>query len=268
MILSFIIFVNNKEKIEKYENLEKICQQNNELFLICIYLQEKIIKSSFLYFMYINNFNKENITYSLIKLFQDIGFCIKIFYFIINSRLLGDQFFGYNCSVDYRIEHYRKLSQNLSLNPKFSPDLLNLATESSRIKDTIILGNEQFRNHIRGLNLPCQRITELEDSAFDSFFKNPYKENNKYKIVKYFVICDESLEKKYTEEFKNLSTKYGFGYLFIIYVNNLSNIKNNFMKEKSRIYIITDNELIEIYNENNEKLKAGPVGFVNENKFF
>ena len=105
------------------------------------------------------------------------------------------------------------------------PDLLNLATEYSKIKDTIILGNEQFRNHIRSLNLPCQRITELENDKLNSFFQNPYKENNKYKIVKYFVTCDENLEKKYLEEFKSLSTKYGFAYLFLIYAKNLSNIK-------------------------------------------
>ena len=145
------LLVNNKEKIEKCEDLNNLREQNNELFSIFIDLQVKIIKSTFLHYMFIDKFSKNNISYSLIKLFQDIGFCIKMFYFILNEWLLDDEFFGYDGSVDYRIWHYRKLSQNLSSNPKCSPDLLNLATESSKIKDAIILGNEQFRNHIRSL---------------------------------------------------------------------------------------------------------------------
>ena len=140
-------------------------------------------------------------TYSLIKFFQDIGFCIKIFYFSINDFLLREEFLGYDYTVEIRILNFFNLLQNLSPESKFPPNLLNLATESSRIKDTIILGDKHFRNHIKWLNLPCKRINELDDNELDSFFKNPYKEKNKYKITKYFSICDENSEKKYLEKY-------------------------------------------------------------------
>ena len=85
--------------------------------------------------------------------------------------------------------------KNLIYNSKFPSDFLKIATESTKIKKTIILEDKQFRNHVRTLNLPSKRINELDDNILEIFFKNPYNEDNKYRITKYFVIYEEILEK-------------------------------------------------------------------------
>ena len=151
---------------------------------------------------------------------------------------------------------------------KFPSDLLDLATESSRVKDTIILGDKQFRRNIRDLNLPCERIKDLDDNMLDLFFKSPFLENKKYKVAKYFVICEEKdLEDKYLEEFTNLSSKYGFAYLFLVYIKNeqLFNIRDDITKQYSIIYFCDNNELVEIYKDNNERLRPRLREFLPEN---
>jgi hypothetical protein len=52
-------------------------------------------------------------------------------------------------------------------------------------------------------------------------------------------------KKKYLEKFKLLSSKYGFAYLFIIYLKNkkISDRRNSLNIEKSIIYIFEDYEL-------------------------
>ena len=93
---------------------------------------------------------------------------------------------------------------------------------------------------------------------FDSFFKNPYKAENKYKITKYFIICEKELERKYLDLFKCLSAKYGFGFLFLVYKKNKDIVEEKYdlKKIKPIIYIYEDFELIEIYKDNNVRLKA------------
>ena len=89
------------------------------------------------------------------------------------------------------------------------------------------------------LNLPSKRNFELDDNNLELFFKNPYKDENKYKITKYFVICEDNFERKYLEKFKILSSKYGFAYLFIINLKDkkIIDIRENINKQKSIIYI-------------------------------
>ena len=214
----YFLLVNNAKKLIHFKRFEDIFEDNNELSKIMIEIQVEIIKYIIMYyFIFLKVFKKENITYSFIKYLQDIGFCIKFFFYVIHEFLLGDEFIGYEYHHDIRILYFLELEPSLSSESKFPKDLLNLATESLRIKDTIILGEKQFKNHIKSLNIQKQRIHELDEYILDSFFKKPFKENNKYKITKYFVICEEKDEKVYLEKFKSLSHKYGFAYLFFFY---------------------------------------------------
>ena len=189
-------------------------------------------------------------TYSFIKYFQDIGFCIKFFYYMFYKFLNFDKtLFDFEYSIDFRMFYFLQYIIKLKEQPESPSNLLKLARESAMIKDTIILGDKKFRNHIKMLNIKSKRIFELDDNMIDLFFKNPYKEDNKYKITKYFVICDNISESKYIEKFKLLSSKYGFAYLFIVYIINQkkSDVKLDYNLQKSIIYIFEDYELIEIY---------------------
>ena len=214
-----IIFFNrliNKNFFKKFEDFDN----TDEIFFEIVDIQIEIIISSIKIFQINHDFNINNITYSFIKYFQDIGFCIKYFYYLLYSLIYADEFLGFEYHLDIRILYFNELYSNLISQTNIPSNLLQIATESSKIKDTIILGDEQFKNHIKGLKIPCQRINDIEDNKLDSFFQNPFKENNKYKILRYFIICDENSEKKYLEEFEKLSSKYGFAYLFIVYLKN------------------------------------------------
>ena len=264
----YFLLVNNAKKLIHFKCFEDIFEDNNELSKIMIEIQVEIIKYIIMYyFIFLKVFKKENITFSFIKYLQDIGFCIKFFFYAIHEFLLGDEFIGYEYHHDIRILYFLELEPSLSSESKFPKDLLNLATESLRIKDTIILGEKQFKNHIKSLNIQKQRIHELDEYILDSFFKKPFKENNKYKITKYFVICEEKDEKVYLEKFKSLSHKYGFAYLFLVYIKSkqLSDLRINLNIFNSVIYIFSDFELLECFKDNNERLKPNLQKFLPEN---
>jgi len=176
-LYSFII--NNKTKIEEYDDKD-IYKIFDVLFLSNPDFQIEIIKSALCFCMDNNNFNSNNISYSFVKLFQDIGFCIRIFYCSLNAHIYNDRY-AYEYEFDIRILYYCNLIQNVVYNFKYPSHLMQLAKESSRVKDTIILGDKQFRNNIKGLNLPSERINELEDNMLDSFFQKPYIEKKNIK---------------------------------------------------------------------------------------
>ena len=179
---------------------------------------------------------------------------------------------GYEYHHDIRILHFAVLIQNLESSSKLPLDILNLATESAKVKDTIIIGDNEFRNHIKSLNLFSERFNELDQNTLELFFKKPFKEENKYKVIKYFIICDENVENIYLEKVKSLSIKYGFAYLFLIYTKNkkISEKKINVRagKQKPIIYIYQDYELIEFYKDNNERLKPCWISSIPNNYFY
>ena len=260
------LLINIVDKLINYAyDLEEIFEEKNELFEEVIELQVEIILSTIKYCIYLSKVDKETMSYSFIKYFQDIGFCIKFFYYMFYKFLNFDlTFFDFEFSVDFRMLYFFQYLSKLKEKPEIPSNLLKLAGESAMIKDTIILGDKKFRNHIKMLNIKSKRIFELDDNMIDLFFENPYKEGNKYKITKYFVICDNISESKYIEKFKLLSSKYGFAYLFIVYIINQkkSDVQLDLNLQKSIIYIFEDYELIEIYKDNNERLKPYIKNFI------
>jgi len=203
---------------------------------------------------------------ALAKLFQDIGFCIRIFYFSLKIELERDPY-AYNYDFDIRVLHFLNMIESLSYPKPFPPDLLKLATESSRIKDTIILGNPQFCKSIKDLYLECDRINEIDDYMLETFFVTPFLEKNKYKVVKYFVICDYPDYQKYFEKLKDLSSKYGFAYLFLFHVEKIQLVKipTDLKEQNSVIYFHEDFELRDIYKDNNERLRPRLREYMKEN---
>ena len=204
-----------------------------------------------------SNFNDNIITYSMIKLFQDIGFCIRILFYNLKSKILHDQYL-YEYNFDIRILYFLNLIESPCYKKNYPSNFLELATELSKIKDTIILGDKKFRKHIKSLKLENERINDLDDNMLDSFFQKPFLIINKYKVVKYFVICEETdFEEKYLDKFKLLNSQYGFAYLFLVHIKNkkLLDIIIDLNKQNSAIYFFDNSELKEIYKDNNQKLR-------------
>jgi len=254
----------DKNLHKRFKENINFCDDIYILFAEIVDIQIEIIISTIKIFQVNHEFNINNITYTFIKYFQDIGFCIKFFYYLLCGFILGDEFCGFEYHLDIRILYFNELYSNLISQSKIPTNLLQIAAESSKIKDTIILGDNQFKNHIKGLKLPCPRINDLDDNKLDSFFKNPFKENNIYKVLRYFIICDKNSEKKYLEEIQKLSTKYGFAYLFIIYLKNknLADLRIELNEEKSCLYILEDDELLNIFEDNNKRLKPNLLKFL------
>lgn len=110
-LYSFII--NNKNKIQEYIDMDiDIYKIFDELFLSNPDFQIEIIKSTLSFCMDDNNFNSNNISYSFIKIFQDIGFCIRILYCSLNAHILNDRY-SYEYEFDIRILYYCNLIQNI-----------------------------------------------------------------------------------------------------------------------------------------------------------
>ena len=258
--LSYLVIF-NKEKIYSYNNCQNIYMAIRELFINKTDFQKEIICSI------MKSLDFPETTFSMIKLFQDIGFCIRILYYTLKSKLLKDQY-CYEYEFDIRILYFLNLIEDHAYKKEFPEDLMKLATKSARIKDTIILGNKQFRNHIIYLNLPNDRITDLDDNSIEYFFQHPFIEEKQYKVVRYFVICEEAdFKNKYLLQFKNLSAKYGFAYLFLVSVKNkkLDNFINNLSEQYSAIYFFSDYQLKEIYKDNNERLRPRLREYMIEN---
>ena len=263
----YSFLVNNKTEIFGYSEYKNIYKEIYEIFIDKKDFQKEIIISTMKFIMLHSDFNDNIITYSMIKLFQDIGFCIRILFYNLKSKLLHNQYV-YEYDFDIRILYFLNLIESLSYRKKYPSNLLELATESSKVKDTIILGDKGFRKHIKTLKLENERISDLDDNLLDSFFQKPFLLNKKYKIVKYFVICEEKdYKEKYLDKFKSLSSQYGFAYLFLVYVKNkkLSDIIIDLSEQNSVIYFFDDSELKEIYKDNNQKLRPRLRAFLPEN---
>ena len=115
--------------------------------------------------------------------------------------------------------------------------------------------------------MQCDRINEIDDYILENFFQAPFLEKNKYKVVKYFAICDYPDYPKYFERFKDLSSKYGFAYLFLVHVEiiQLVKIRTDISEQNSVIYFNEDFELREIYKDNNERLRPRLREYMKEN---
>ena len=52
---------------------------------------------------------------------------------------------GYEYHHDIRILYFAILTQNLVSSSKLPPEILNLACESAKVKDTIIIGDNELK---------------------------------------------------------------------------------------------------------------------------
>ena len=107
----------------------------------------------------------------------------------------------------------------------------------------------------------------MDDYMLENFFETHFLEKNKYKVVKYFVICDYPDYPKYFERFKDLSSKYGFAYLFLVHIENIElvKIRTDLKEQNSVIYFGGGYELREIYKDNNERLRQRLREYLKEN---
>ena len=78
----YSFLVENKNKIfDAFNNSTNVYKTIYDLFIDKNDFQKEIIISTLKLVILHNKFKDNDITYALIKLFQDIGFCIRILYY-------------------------------------------------------------------------------------------------------------------------------------------------------------------------------------------
>ena len=196
----------------------------------------------------------------MIKNLMDLDFCLKYFFCSI-YEYLENQDYKMRCrtavnEVDKRImtfQIYCMLNYYKDLALKsISEEDLNTLTETLRIYDFIVIGNENFFNIIKTIenSIKHKKIYYLSISQIREHLKN--KNKAKYRNFNYFIIIDENDAKKYYKELYTIKNDFSLIIYLFVYIKD----KNTYINKrpfliKSHIpiyYFYNSNEIINFIN--------------------
>ena len=194
-------------------------------------LQKALIKINFSYEQLIEGYNISELSkyYQIKNYVRDIDFCLgKAILAIINNACKNYPF-GLKTDIlrsfmnkEKRFIFYKLYDvQSKRLNENnIENDQIKTYNKSIKYNDTIVLGDKEFHNIIKKMNLPCKNIYELNKKEFSNFFYNPKKIKGKYNICKYFIIMNEQNGNEYIETIRYISNVFGLKFVVIIYIQN------------------------------------------------
>ena len=110
--------------------------------------------------------------------------------------------------------------------------------ESIKYNNTIVLGDKQFHDSIKKMNLPCENIYYVNNNDFPSFLQNPKKINNKYKICQYFIIMNEKNAKDYIDNIRYICDTFGLKLGLIIFIQDKNYRINKRLVQNPFIHIV------------------------------
>jgi len=125
---------------------------------------------------------------------------------------------------DKRVIFYKVYSIQASKINDFEDEQAKAYNQAIKYNDAIVLGNNNFHELIKKMNIPCENINYFNENQFLSFFDTPQKKENKYNICKYFIIMNEKNGNKYMETIRYISNVFGLNFATIIYIEN-KNVK-------------------------------------------
>ena len=283
---------NTTEEECKKRNIEKI----KEIAECCNFLAAKIEEKKCIFFekklkelqikiIQLYKLNNEQIFqysyfYQTIFYLKDIDFCLKLFFKILDQLYPSDIFGKIVTSfsiinIDKRIssfEYYYQLQQVIKLRSIDTNILNNLSdleneeieiiNNSLKIKHTLVIGEKNFQEFIKSLNLSTKQFflqfEELKD--FCSTLKD-FKINDRYLINKYFMIIEDKNFYEYYKSLNLLSFTYGVLFIIIIYIHdeNQIYINKNIINGEALMPMILcfSKEDIIYYFNDNEKMECG-----------
>ena len=238
-----------------------------------IILQKNLIFHNFLKIQMDGKMNASDLKqyYQIKFYFKDIDFCL--------CKAIFDIFKDLGNNYTEIIYSFLKIDKRFLLYLEYQTQILrqrNNNNENEQAKaynkaikfnDTIVLGNEQFHNLIKKINLPCKNIYYLNDYEFAKFFLVPKKINDKYKICKYFIIMNERRGKKYIETIRYISCIFGIKLAVIIYVQNKDIKIDKKILENPFIHIVftySKKNILDYYDDTFNRLKDLTVNYGNE----
>jgi len=164
---------------------------------------------------------------TMIKYLMDLDFCLKLFFCDIYEYSEND--FKIKCraaiqEVDKRIMTfciYSNLTYYKSLALKsISEEDLNTLTETLRIYDFIVIGNEKFFNIIKTIenSIKHRKIPYLSISEVRDYLKS--KNDAKYRNFNYFFIIDGSDSKTIYKELYTIKNDFALTISLIVYIKD------------------------------------------------
>ena len=214
--------------------------------------------------------------YQIKNFLRDIDFCLgKVIIDIIknsckNYPLELDIYNTYsdNEKRSFLYKLYRAIVKLYNEN-KQEDEYIKAYNKAIKYNDTIVLGEEQFFNSIKKIDLPCQNIYYLKSDGSLDFFLFPKKINKKYKIIKYFVIMNEKYGNKYLETIRYISDVFGIKFGVIIYIQNKYIKINKEIIQHPFLHIIlayNEKDILNYYYDSIIRMKDINLHFLEENE--
>ena len=187
---------------------------------------ELLIKFIFAFDQLNNEINIEKFSkyYQIKNYIRDIDFCLGRFLVNVlglcgNYPLFSDVSRYIRTEIRYRDYIFYSLHlKKDNITPENEQE--KIFNEAIRYNDTIVIGDKNFIDLIKKINLPCKNKYYLNEKNILGFFENPKTINNKYNICKYFIIMNETNGIESLETIKYISNYYALKIIIIIYIRN------------------------------------------------
>ena len=140
-----------------------------------------------------------------------------------------------------------------------------------KYNETIVLGDNNFHELIKKINIPCENIYYLNENQFSDFFLVPKQIENKYNICKYFLIMNEKNGNKYIETIRYISNVFGLKLATILFIENKNTKVHKKIVQDPFIHIIlaySENDVLNYYIDSYARIKEINVNYLEENEMY
>ena len=207
---------------------------------------------------------------------KDIDFSLGLTIIDILNGFCKDYPFNLEFKIPFiykeqRIAFYKMYIPDAEKQNDIENDQAKAYRKAITYNDTIVLGDKNFHNFIKKINLPVKPIYYLNEKEFSNFFQNPQKIDNKYKICKYIIIMDEKKGKEYFETIRYICNVFGLTLISIIYIQNKNfKINKNILQNPFIQIILTHSEkdILNFDEDNIFRLKEFIINYYDENEKF
>ena len=212
--------------------------------------------------------------YQIKNFIRDIEFCLGKIIFNILSYYCQNYPLKYEITHPYinmekRLFYYSVYSMNLTKNNNFKDEQQKSLNKALKYNDTIVIGDNNFYELIKKMNLPCENIYYLNENQISNFFKNPKRKNQKYKICKYIIIINEKLGFEFLETIKYISNVFGLKIVTIIYIQNKNaKIDKRILQVPIVPTILTysETDILNYFCDIYERIKERNISYLDENE--
>jgi len=214
--------------------------------------------------------------YQIKNFLRDIDFCLSVAIIDIIHNTCQNYPPQFEITSSYANKDKRIIFYNIySIQAKKINDIQDEQAkdfnEAIKYNNTIVLGDNNFHELIKKINIPCETIYYLNENQFSDFFLEPKQIEDKYNICKYFLIMNGKNGNKYFETIRYISNVFGLKFVTILFIEN-KNVKiHKKIVQDPFIHLIlaySENDILNYYIDNYARLKEINVNYLNENEMY